>query len=88
MAETVNIHFAKTNLSRLIERVEQGEEITIARAGKVVVKLTPVHVPGPRKLGCLKGQFEFPPEIFSPELDKEIEADFVNGPLFPDENPR
>ena len=85
MPESVNIHFAKTHLSRLIERVEQGEEITIARAGKVVVKLTPVHVPGPRKLGALRGQFHFPPEMFSPELDKEIEAEFLNGPLFPDE---
>ncbi|NLT69206.1 MAG: type II toxin-antitoxin system prevent-host-death family antitoxin [Verrucomicrobiaceae bacterium] len=39
---TVNIHEAKTHLSRLIERAEQGEEIVIAKAGTPKVRLTPV----------------------------------------------
>ena len=85
MAETVNIHFAKTNLSRLIERVERGEEITIARAGKPVAVLTVVRPAEKRKLGALRGEFHFPPEMFSSELDREIAADFENGPIFPDE---
>ena len=47
-----NIHNAKTNLSRLIERVESGEEIVIARAGKPVAKLIPYKKIGaPRKPG-------------------------------------
>jgi prevent-host-death family protein len=43
MAEQVNIHAAKTHLSRLIERVEAGEEIVIARAGRPVAMLVPLH---------------------------------------------
>jgi prevent-host-death family protein len=55
--ETINIHAAKTHLSRLIERVEAGAEIVIARAGKPVARLVPVE-PAPRRkrLGLLKGQ--------------------------------
>ena len=45
----VNIHAAKTNLSKLIQRAEAGEEVVIARNGKPAVKLTPV-VPRPRGL--------------------------------------
>jgi prevent-host-death family protein len=43
MAETVNIHEAKTHLSRLLERVQAGEEITIAKAGKPIAVLTAVR---------------------------------------------
>ena len=53
----MNIHEAKTHFSKLIEEVERGEEIVIARAGKPVAKLVPVEAdPPPRKLGFLKGQ--------------------------------
>ncbi len=41
--DSVNVHQAKTHLSRLLERVEHGEEIVIARAGKPVAKLTPLE---------------------------------------------
>lgn len=52
-----NIHEAKTHLSKLIERVENGEEVIIARAGKPVVKLVPVEqAKVPRKPGMLKGK--------------------------------
>jgi prevent-host-death family protein len=55
--DTVNVHEAKTHLSRLLERVERGQEITIARAGKPVAKLVPVDpVPGRRPLGLDKGK--------------------------------
>jgi prevent-host-death family protein len=43
MGTTVNVHEAKTHLSRLLARVEAGEEITIARAGKPIALLTPTH---------------------------------------------
>lgn len=56
--DTVNVHEAKTHLSRLLERVERGEEVVIARAGKPVAKLVPLD---PRKKtrglrGKYKGQ--------------------------------
>jgi prevent-host-death family protein len=42
MAETVNIHEAKTHFSKLLRRVSEGEEIVIARAGKPVARLAPI----------------------------------------------
>jgi prevent-host-death family protein len=55
--ETVNIHKAKTNLSRLVERAARGEQIIIANAGKPVAKLIAYHEDrGPRKPGFWKGQ--------------------------------
>lgn len=48
---TVNIHEAKTHLSRLVERVERGEQITIARAGRPVAVLAPIDAPARRKPG-------------------------------------
>lgn len=53
----VNVHEAKTHLSRLLERVEDGEEIVIARAGKPVAKLVPIEAAsGKRPIGLYKGQ--------------------------------
>ena len=43
MSEIVNIHEAKTHLSRLLERVQSGEEITIAKAGRPIAKLTAIQ---------------------------------------------
>lgn len=54
--DTVNIHQAKTQLSRLIERVCAGEEIIIARGGKPVARLAPLERRRPRRLGLLKGK--------------------------------
>ena len=48
---TVNVHEAKTNLSKLLARVAAGERIVIARAGKPVAILSPVDEPAPRKPG-------------------------------------
>ena len=56
--ESVNVHDAKTHLSRLLERVEHGEEIVIARAGKPIARLVPFErsPAGKRPLGLYKGQ--------------------------------
>ena len=56
--EQVNMHEAKTHLSRLVERVEGGEEIVISRAGKPAAKLVPVATgkQGRRKLGYGRGR--------------------------------
>ncbi len=53
----VNVHEAKTHLSRLLARVERGEEVVISRSGKPVARLVPVAAPpGPRVLGGDKGK--------------------------------
>ena len=65
--EQVNIHRAKTELSRLLERAEAGEEIIIARAGKPVAKLVPLTVTRkPRRLGLLNGKFRIPDDFNAP----------------------
>jgi prevent-host-death family protein len=57
MEKSVNVHDAKTHLSRLLERVEAGEEITLARAGRPVARLVPYRqLREPRKPGLLKGK--------------------------------
>lgn len=50
MTVTVNIHQAKTHLSRLLERVRLGEEIIVAKAGKPVAKLVPFAPPVARRV--------------------------------------
>ena len=69
----VNIHEAKTHLSRLLERVAPGEEVIIAKAGKPVAKLVPLdNQPKGRVLGSAEGEFTVPDDFNDP-LPKEIE---------------
>jgi len=65
MAEpTVNIHEAKTHLSRLIERVETGEEVVIARAGRPVARLVPFRArTSPRVPGQWRGRVRIAPDF-------------------------
>jgi len=72
---TFTVHDAKTNLSKLIESAERGEEIIIARGKHPVVRLVPVE-PAPKKrpFGLYKGEFEVGPEFFEPLPDDELEA--------------
>jgi prevent-host-death family protein len=71
--DTVNIHEAKTHLSRLLERVADGEEIVIGKAGKPVAKLVPYSEDKePRKLGTLKGKIWLAPDWDSEETNEEI----------------
>ncbi len=70
---TVNIHEAKTHLSRLLERVAGGEEIVIARAGKAIARLVPLDaVPKKRRLGLLKGKLNVPDDFDAPLTDDEL----------------
>lgn len=69
---TVNIHDAKTQLSRLIAVVEQGQEVTIARAGKPVARLVPVAPD--RKPGSMKGRVTLPDSFFDPLPEDELAA--------------
>ena len=66
----VNIHEAKTHLSRLLRRVAEGEEITIARAGVPVAKVIAVGSPkGLRPLGAMEGKFHVPEDFDAPLPD-------------------
>lgn len=61
---TVNIHEAKTHLSRLIDQVAGGETIIIAKAGKPMVKLVPIDTPiKPKRLGFLAGYGKIPDDF-------------------------
>jgi len=53
---TVNVHEAKTHLSRLLEAVEAGEDVVIARAGKPVARLVPAQAATARRAGAWKGR--------------------------------
>jgi prevent-host-death family protein len=72
----VNIHAAKTHLSRLVDEVAAGEEIVIAKAGRPVARLLPFEPRRePRKPGLLKGQIWIS-EDFEDPLPEEIMAAF------------
>lgn len=74
MATTVNIHEAKTHLSKLLARVSAGEEIVIAKAGKPVAKLVPVtEKRGERPLGLYKGQIWMAPDFDAPLPDETLD---------------
>ncbi|MGH3073323.1 MAG: type II toxin-antitoxin system Phd/YefM family antitoxin [Gaiellales bacterium] len=67
MPETVNVHEAKTHLSRLLLRVELGERIVIARSGKPVAVLSPVdHAVTPRPRGLGRGRIVIRPDFDEP----------------------
>ena len=77
----VNMHEAKTHLSRLVKAAAEGEPFIIARAGKPVVKVTAVDAPdtGPgRRLGFLAGRISVP-EDFDRMGAAEIQAMFSGG---------
>ncbi|HEY6141544.1 MAG TPA: type II toxin-antitoxin system prevent-host-death family antitoxin [Thermoanaerobaculia bacterium] len=62
--KTVNIHEAKTQLSRLVDRAAKGESFVIAKAGKPLVKVTAIDAPAkPRRLGFLKGEISVPDDF-------------------------
>ena len=75
-----NMHDAKTHLSRIIERVERGEEIIIERAGTPVAKVVPL-VPRTNRtaIGSLGGQVDPSGEWDSPPTNAEMAADFGVG---------
>lgn len=70
----INVHEAKTHLSRLLERVAAGEEIVIARSGRPIARLVP-FTPEPRKPGRLKGKIRIAPDFDAP-LPEEIARAF------------
>jgi prevent-host-death family protein len=84
--EQVNMHEAKTHLSRLVERVENGAEIVISRAGKPAAKLVPIEAKnrGPRKLGIWEGRGVTVEDFDA--IDTEIERLVDESEIFPSED--
>lgn len=76
MATQINIHEAKTFFSKLIERVRQGEEIIIAKAGRPVARLVPMRPDLPQRTpGSAKGRLTVAPDFDAP-LPQELQEEF------------
>jgi prevent-host-death family protein len=75
MSKTVNIHEAKTHLSRLVRRAQSGEEIIISRGGTPVARLVAVEPDHGRALGRDRGRFTVPDD-FNDALDPTMLEDF------------
>ena len=71
---TVNIHEAKTHLSRLLREVMEGEEIIIARSGKPIARLVPVRPAARRLFGLDKGLFQVPDDFDAPLPDDVLRS--------------
>jgi prevent-host-death family protein len=72
----VTIHKAKTELSKLVARVEAGEEVVLARGDKPVAKIVPLEpiAPKTRAAGAWKGRFTVPDSFFDPLPEEELRA--------------
>ena len=76
---TVNIHEAKTQLSKLVDRAVRGEAFVIAKAGKPLVKVAALDAPAtPQRLGFMTGEIAVPRD-FDRMGESEIEALFGSG---------
>jgi prevent-host-death family protein len=75
-----NVHHAKTHLSRLLERVQDGEEIVIGKAGKSIAKIVPFKpVAEPRKPGFWKGKVKISKNFDDPLPDEIMKAFYGEG---------
>jgi prevent-host-death family protein len=78
---TVNIHEAKTHLSRLVDAAAKGEPFVIAKAGKPLVKVVPLDEPVKKpvqRIGFMKGQYSIPDDfdtMFQDEIIRMFEGD-------------
>jgi prevent-host-death family protein len=73
--KTVNIHDAKTHLSKLIARARKGEEIVLAKAGKPVAKIVPFEAPPQRRVpGSARGQFTMSDDFDAPLPNEILDA--------------
>ena len=70
----VNVHEAKTSLSRLLARVEAGEEVVIARRGEPVARLVPCKPRSKRQFGSMKGKIVIDDSFFDPLPEEELRA--------------
>lgn len=71
---TIGVHAAKTQLSRLIKRVAEGEEVIIVRGNKPVARLVPYEQEAHKRgFGSMKGEVWLDPELFEPLPEEELE---------------
>lgn len=72
MPEIINVHEAKTQLSRLLDKAHAGEEIVLGKAGKPYARLVPLKPSATRRLGFMKGTVDA--SFFEPLPDAELDA--------------
>ncbi len=73
MPRVVNVHQAKTHLSKIIDEVASGREVIIAKAGKPIARLTPLAQAGKaKKLGLLRGKIRVPDDFNQPLSTEEL----------------
>ena len=70
----VNVHQAKTRLSKLLAQVEAGEEVVIARRGEPVARLVPCKPRGKRQFGAMKDRIVIDDSFFDPLPEEELKA--------------
>jgi prevent-host-death family protein len=71
--KTHTIHETKTNLSKLIQKAREGEEVIIAKGKEPVAKIVPIRIADrPRKPGRFKGKISWTPDAFDPMTDEEL----------------
>ena len=76
MSNVINIHEAKTHLSRIVDEVAAGAEVIIAKAGRPMARLSPIEaVVRPKKFGLLKGKIKVA-DNFNDPLDEEVLSGF------------
>jgi prevent-host-death family protein len=83
--KTINIHEAKTHLSRLLVGVAQGESFVIAKSGKPVAKVIPFLEKAPQRIGFMEGQFQVPDDfdtMFAEEIAEMFEGKYDGSGLF------
>jgi prevent-host-death family protein len=89
MPSTVNIHEAKTHFSRLIERVQRGERITIAKAGRPVAVLGPIETAGTKRpIGLDRGKVVVHPNFDDPMPEFDPDYSHPLDPLRDDYRPQ
>ncbi len=75
--DIINIHEAKTHLSRIVEEVAAGAEVLIAKAGKPMVKMSPLDAGKTIRFGVLKGKIRVPDDFDAPLAD-DVLASFAS----------
>lgn len=87
MPESVTIHEAKTQFSKLVRRAEEGEEIVVRRGREPVARIVPLKKRGGvRGFGSMKGEIRLPSDEEWKQVDREIEQLFEESEILPGEN--